>query len=169
MREFGSLGEMAVHLAGGVVAVRVELERVLEKALVRIEQTAREELGVYQPETGPFPAWAELTEETQASREAAGFTPNDPLLRSGDLRDSLGHTIDRVELDGQVGVTSEVGPYMEFGTSRVPPRPFLGPAGYRNVELVAKLAGAAVMAGLIGRDQVHAALGYDIDVLDERG
>ena len=163
---FGSLGAFAVHLAARHIEIRRELERGLDHALERIEETARSEFGTYQPAAGEFAAWAPLADATQEQREALGYTPNDPLLRTGDLMNAVEREIDKAGLEGAVGVREgQLGTVMlaqEVGTSRIPPRPVLGPAAYRNVALVKRLAGAAVIAGIIGGDQIHAALGYDL-------
>ena len=166
MREFGSLAELALHIAERQVAVRERLENGLEKAVLRIEKTAKSEFGSYQPAVGPFPGWDPLAEATQDEREKLGFTPDDPLLRSGDLRESVDHIVDRAALEGVVGSTSPVLVFQEFGTGHIPARPVLGPAAYRNVPAIKRLVGEAVVSGIIGGDAIHAALGYDIDVAE---
>ncbi|WP_059284911.1 hypothetical protein [Aquitalea magnusonii] len=54
--------------------------------------------------------------------------------------------------------------YHEFGTSKMPPRPVLGPAAFRNKDFVLKLIGRAALSGLLGGEQIHPALGYDQEV-----
>jgi HK97 gp10 family phage protein len=53
---------------------------------------------------------------------------------TGLLRASLGHrvTIKGNEVVGQVGTSVEYGPYIEFGTTKREPRPFLTPALTEN-------------------------------------
>jgi hypothetical protein len=89
---------------------------------------AQQEIGTYQSAAGPFPAWAQLAPSTVRERVALGFTPDEPLLRSGELRDSY-------EVDSQgdtVGVGSSLDRalYLEAGepTRNVPPRSVLGRA-----------------------------------------
>ena len=167
MKHFDSFGAFALHLATRTTEVRHEVERGLESAAERIEATARSEFGVYQPAQGPFPAWDPLGDATQAERAMLGFTPNDPLLRAGDLQAAVTHEVDRGDLSAVVGVPDgKLGDVMvaqELGTSRIPPRPVLGPAAYRNKEAIRKLVGAAVVAGIVGADQIHASLGYDFE------
>jgi hypothetical protein len=159
-----SLGEMAAELAMRVPLIAVELHHGLEKIVERIEKTAKAEFGHYQPATGPFPQWPELADATQEERARLGFTENDPLLRTGARRDSIEHKVDGLE--GLVGSTDEKMPFSEFGTATEPARPVLGPAAFRNRSAIEKLVGAAVVSGLIGRDQIHAALGYDFETKD---
>jgi hypothetical protein len=57
-----------------------------------------------------------------------GYAPPDnPLLRTGDLRESIGSEAEG--LTGIVGSTSKIGLYQELGTANarlsIPPRPFL--------------------------------------------
>uniref|UniRef100_UPI0021759C98 HK97-gp10 family putative phage morphogenesis protein n=1 Tax=Bacillus thuringiensis TaxID=1428 RepID=UPI0021759C98 len=81
-------------------------------------------------------------------RGEKGYTPNDPLLRSGEMRDGIGHTVDGLEV--AIGSDSEKMVYHEFGTSRMPPRPVLGPAAEHHRDRIVNELGAAVIAGIIG-------------------
>lgn len=164
MKHLASLGEMALELALIVPEVALELHHGLEKVAQRIEATAKSEFGVYQAEQGAFPAWPELAEATKDDRVRQGYTENDPLLRSGELMNTVGHEVQGLE--AAIGSTDEKMVFHEFGTSRMPARPVLGPAAFRNKAAIQKLVGAAVVAGLIGTDQVHAALGYDFTTKD---
>ena len=101
---------------------------------------------------------------TQERREKLGFTPNDPLLMSGDLRDTIEHRT--AELETEIGSDSDIMVYQEFGTATIPPRPVLGPAAERNHDLILKELGGAVVAGIIGGDLVHHSLGYGKTITD---
>jgi HK97 gp10 family phage protein len=57
-------------------------------------------------------------------REAKHRSPVD----TGRLRASIRHQIDPNGLEGQVLTDVDYAPYMEFGTSRTAPQPFLNPA-----------------------------------------
>ena len=161
-----SLLEAAGAFASAEFAIRRNGKRALERVAAKVERTAKSEFGVYQPPVGEFPGWPELADSTQEEREHLGFTPNDPLLRTGELRDSIEHEVD--ELEAVVGSTSEIMPYQELGTSKIPPRPVLGPALVRNRHEVVKQLGGAVVAGIIGADvygdgpatEIHESLGY---------
>lgn len=89
MKKLQSLGELAEILearaAGAVVATRTALKEGAE--LVKTEAQAK--IGHYQGAVGDLPAWAPLSPATQADRIAKGYTPDDPLLRTGALRDAI--------------------------------------------------------------------------------
>lgn len=82
-----------------------------------------------------------LAESTQAERERLGYPANEPLVRTGELRDSL-----KVEAEGPIAVVGselEMMAWHEFGTSRTPSRPVLGIA---TTEASAE-NGAVILAG----------------------
>lgn len=154
-----SLLEFALHLASREVAIHTAANAALERVAKRIEATAKSEFGVYQAAVGPFDAWPELAESTQEERVRLGFTENDPLLRSGGLRNSISHRV--ADLEAEIGSDEDVMVYQEFGTEHIPPRPVLGPAAERNHDAILTELGGAVVAGIIGGDLIHPSLGYD--------
>lgn len=162
--EFKSLGEMAMHLATRAPEIALELHHCLEKVAQRIEASAKAEIGHYQPAKGPFPEWPELAQATKDDRVRAGFTADDPLLRTGEMRDSISHQVEGLE--AAIGSTDEKMVWHEFGTERMPARPVLGPAAFMSKHTIQMLVGAAAVSGLIGHDQIHAALGYDFETKD---
>lgn len=163
MAELLSLIGMVEKLALAEVAIHAQTGRALERVAQQMERTAKSEFGTYQPEVGPFPEWAELAESTQEERVRLGFTANDPLQRTDELRDSISHEASAQE--AVVGSTSDIMPYHEFGTDRIPPRPVLGPAAVRNHDVIVQELGGAVVNGLVGRDVIHPSLGYDADLI----
>lgn len=170
MKTFGSMADLALHLGTRVPAIAASLHVGLEKALVRIERTAKGEFGRYQPAVGGFPEWPELADRTKDDRVEQGYSENDPLLRSGARRDSISH--EAHGLEGAVGSTDPKMVFSEFGTVTEPARPVLGPAAFVNREAIQKLVGAAAMTGLIGGDaagvveEIHKALGYSFETSD---
>lgn len=166
MRDFGSLMEMSLFLATRPIEIAIELHHGLDKLGARIEKTAKDEFGRYQSATGPFGAWPELADSTKDDRVHQGFSENDPLLRTGELRDSISHKVDHGALELAVGSPDEKMVFHEFGTSKMPARPVLGPAAFRNKSAIQRLVGAAVVAGLVGSHQIHEALGYDFKTED---
>jgi hypothetical protein len=155
---------MALKMALTEASIRLNANAALERVAVKIEKTAKEEFGVYQPAVGPFEAWPQLAESTQERREKLGFTPNDPLLMSGDLRDTIEHRT--AELETEIGSDSDIMVWQEFGAEHIPPRPVLGPAAERNHDLILEELGGAVVAGIIGGDIVHHSLGYSKTIRD---
>lgn len=157
-----SLLGMVEKLALAELAIHAQAQNALERVAKRVEATAKAEFGTYQPETGPFPEWAELAESTQEERARLGFTPNDPLLRNGDLRESITHEMG--DREAIIGSTSEIMEWHEFGTEKMPPRPVLGPALFNNHDTIINDLGGAVVNGFVGREAIHPSLGYDGEV-----
>lgn len=126
------LEQFAREMSSASASIATGLEAGFRVIVKEIEETAKEEIGVYQPAYGPFDAWVPLAESTKADRVRKGYTEDDPLLRSGELRDSIESEI--VGLAAIVGTKSEIGLWQEVGTDRIPPRPFLGPAYVRKID-----------------------------------
>jgi hypothetical protein len=163
-KELGSLGAMAMELALRVPMIALELHEGLEEIAKRIEATSKAEMGVYQDAVGPFQGWAELAEATKDERVAQGYTENDPLRRSGETAETISHQTEG--LTAEIGSPDQKMAWFEFGTDKMPARPVLGPAAFHNKAIIQKLVGAAAMSGLIGRDRIHEALGYDFKTID---
>lgn len=142
-REFSSIGDFLVHLAAAEVAVQAVSHRALDKAAEVIERDAKEQIGEYQPQVGPFQAWPQLADSTKEDRVRQGFTENEPLLRTGGLRDSISREVHQHQ--AVVGSTSDVMVYQELGTSHIPPRPVLGPAAFKSKQKIIDIVGRAVV------------------------
>ena len=69
-----------------------------------------------------------VTQKVAADIERTGKL-NAPY-RTGNLKNSIGHTIDRGDgyIEAEVGPTAAYGYYVEEGTSRQAPQPYMGPA-----------------------------------------
>jgi len=65
-----------------------------------------------------------------------------PWLRSGTLRDSIGHDAD--DSEAVIGSADPVAVFQETGTERASPRPFLSPVAERDGEAAARTIGAAI-------------------------
>lgn len=139
-----SFDALARRLADDAVGLYGRLQYVLEVAASQIMETARDEFGVYQKGIDEFVAWAPLAESTKAERTRLGYTPDDPLLRSGALQASVVYEVHG--LDAVIGTPSQIGFWHEFGTSRMPPRPVFGPALARNMGFLGSVLGDAIMA-----------------------
>jgi HK97 gp10 family phage protein len=162
MREFESPALFAEHLVAMAVAVEKSAQQGLKKAAKLIESDAKRQIGHYQPEVGPFQDWAPLADSTEAEKARLGYPSDAPLLREGDLRDSIEHEV--VGLEAVVGSKSDIAEYQEFGTDKIPPRPFIGPAAFKNKDKIQKILGEALVTGLVGGEVIHQALGYDIEI-----
>ncbi|KAG0167309.1 hypothetical protein DFQ30_006189 [Apophysomyces sp. BC1015] len=161
MKEFGSLEALAHHLMSETVSGLSQVKRGLELSAELIEETAKSEIGEYQEAVAMFPAWAPLAALTEADKASKGYPPNSPLLRTGEMQDSIRY--DAGEWEATVGATDPNMVFHEFGTQTIPPRPVIGPALYRNLEQIQKLIGNAAAAGLVGGDPIKPGLGYTIE------
>lgn len=163
MKQFRSLTDFSLFAAAALPVITLgEMRRGLEKCAVLVEQTAKHEIGAYQDAVGPFSAWPQLAESTQAERERAGYSPNDPLLRSGDLRNKIEHETE--QFHAVIGSKDDKAAYQEFGTDRIPPRPFMGPAVIHNEKRIVEILGRSVARGISGGQISAPALGYDRDI-----
>jgi hypothetical protein len=123
-----------------------------------IADEAKREIGHYQEAAGPFVEWAELADSTKADRRRLGFPDDYPLLRSGELHDSIQHTASGDH--GEAGSNSDTAVWQELGTHpagqllagsgadyHIPPRSFLGGAAFRMASrVVEQLAGRVIWA-----------------------
>jgi hypothetical protein len=119
-RQFKSVGDLARHFRAVADALPAAEERLLALAGAAVQRIARDKLGRYQP------GWPELVPATIADKARHGWPVPSPELRSGAMGDSIGVTVtpDAVA----IGSSSDIALYQELGTSRMPARPFLGPA-----------------------------------------
>lgn len=139
------LDMFAREMSHASARIATELEQRFRDIVKEIEETAKEEIGVYQPAVGPFEAWAPLAASTRADRARSGYTEDDPLLRSGELRDSIESEV--MGLAAIVGTKSQIGLWQEVGTKHIPPRPFIGPAYVRNINPLMYSIGFALGRG----------------------
>jgi HK97 gp10 family phage protein len=112
------LGGLLAHFFTVEKDMKLAEEVCLEKACRMIEKEAKAAIGTYRYD------WTPLQPETVA-RKARGDTP---LLETSELRDSIEHNVDAGARDAYVGTDDPVAKYQEFGTSKIPARPFLGGA-----------------------------------------
>lgn len=162
MREFDSFAKFAEHLAVMSAAVVIAEHKALERCAILVEKTAKSEIGHYQPEVGPFQDWAPLADSTEAEKSRLGYPADAPLLREGALRDSIEHEVHGNE--AVIGSKSDIAAYQEFGTATIPPRPFIGPAAFRNKEKIRHIIGEAAIEGLTCGEVIHHSLGYDMEI-----
>jgi len=162
MKEFGSLAQFAAHLGTLEAGLVLEVRRGLTEVVKVVEKTAKAEIGDYQPDVGPFPAWAPLADSTKKDRVRKGFTEDDPGLRSGAMRASIVHEVAATE--AVVASDDQNLVWFEMGTDKQPARPVLGPAVIHNEEAIQRILGRAAVRGLLAGAVIPAGLGYDKDV-----
>ena len=143
-----SLEGFIAHLGEAIAHAEKHEHHALEHAAKIVEAEAKREIGHYQEGAGPFGAWPELADRTQNDRSKAGFSPNDPGLRSGKMRDSIGHAVGHHEF--VVGSNDDHMVYFELGTEKQPPRSVLGMAAVHKGAEVAHVIGQGVVQSLVG-------------------
>ncbi len=162
MKEFSSVLTFAEHLVAIEAGLAATFHSALKRAARVIEKDARAQIGEYQPEVGPFPEWAELADSTEYDKAQKGYPVDAPLLREGDLRNSIQHEV--VGLEAVIGSQSDIAAYQEFGTPTIPPRPFIGPAAFKNKEKIQRILGDALVIGLTEGEVIHESLGYNMKI-----
>lgn len=162
MREFHNITSFVEHLAATVIVEELAAKKALSKSLKIVEKCAKEKIGEYQEQTGPFIAWQELADSTKRDREAKGFPENEPLLRTGEMRDSIGTAIASNGMEGQVGSNSDIALWQEAGTAHIPPRSFLGGAMADKLPEIKVIIGTALVGALVGKNVTASLLGEGI-------
>jgi hypothetical protein len=145
-----------IGLLGAAASGMHEAEtKALEKAAKVVEAEAKREIGEYQAGAGPFAAWAELADYTKEDRLKRGYTENDPGLRTGEMRDGIGHAVHGSE--AVVGSNDDKLVWFELGRAGVnggepqPPRSVLGIAAVHKSKEVAHICGETVVMRIAGK------------------
>jgi phage gpG-like protein len=153
MREFTSFGAFALHLERLSLEGAEVTEHLTTHAAETVRDIAKAKIGYYQDAEGGFPAWAPLAASTEAEKRRLGAPAGAPLLRHGDLYASIEFQAEMNILEGNavVGSDSDIAVYQELGTPTIPPRPFLGPAGFESRETIALEASETIISWVSGR------------------
>jgi hypothetical protein len=144
---FNSIPAFLAHLE----RVRRELEilplAIVSKAAVMVSHEAKDYIGTY----NATPRWPELAESTKKDREKKGYPANEPLLRTGELKDSITWEAHATSHGAEacVGSDDQKAVWQELGTSRIPPRPFLTTAARAMEKPIHKLAGRLAVGTLV--------------------
>jgi hypothetical protein len=154
MPEFNSFGDLAKHLDRVARTMPKETAKTLEKIGKHVEQVAKEKIGHIQDASGEFNAWEDLAYDTQVEHfrtiergEAAPDADvNSALLLKGDLREGIGHSVEKSghEQTLTVGSESDIAYWQEMGTEKIPPRPAIGPAMFESEQMGRDLLGETV-------------------------
>jgi phage gpG-like protein len=116
--------------------------KIVEQACKIVQKKAKAAIGK------EHELWAPLAESTIADKQHHGFPTPKPLLRTGELRDSIEYTVHGNE--GCVGSNLDIAVYQELGTSRIPPRSFLVSSAIASEEKIHRMAAATTVAALSG-------------------
>lgn len=155
-KTFNSFAGFAAELAGLVVAIDAARKEALERASQVIEKEAKRVIGTYDY------GWKELAPSTQDTRASLGYDPDEPLLREGDLRSSIEHTIVS-DKEAVIGSDSDVAVYQELGTATIPARSFLAGAASAKGKECAEILGQVVIESVFG----GAVIGRAVDTFIE--
>jgi hypothetical protein len=155
--EFQSFGALGAHFARLALVGEAVTHHITEQAAQIVEKDAKARIGSYQDAAGPFGAWANLAPSTVDDRIRKGFTPDDPLLRTGGLRDSYGHKTQGAM--AVVGSPSLIALYMEQGNSKMPARAVVGPAAYASADAIGRVAATTLIAWVSGAGWVKPRIG----------
>ena len=142
VKRFDSYSEYAKHLQQ---IRRRQLPLTIRGMLLCWAETAAKDLqgaiiGRIMPlgKTGTFIAWAPLKNITIAIKTAKhlgkGGDPRTMLYATGALHGSIKYRIDASANTAIVGTNDKKAEWLEYGTIRMPPRPFIGPAGLRAAD-----------------------------------
>ena len=94
------------------------------------------------------PKWEELTAETEFDKIRKGYPVDAPLLRNGQMRNSIETTV--IGNEAVVGSNDQKMVWHELGTRTIPPRAVLGPAAIRAGKDIQARFGRTVAAWLAG-------------------
>ena len=152
MTVFASPGAFAIFLQQALTHASVAAHEGVIKGGEIIRDEAKAEIGHYQGEAAPFKAWDALAERTKKDRVRKGFSEDEPLLRTGGLRDSIEVVAEGAE--ASVGSALKVALYQEMGTEKdgsphIPPRSFLGGAAVRKQDEAINAMAAPTVALLV--------------------
>lgn len=90
--------------------------------------------------------WPDLAESTLAEKERSGYEVPAPLLRKGELRESI--KVRHEGLQAVIGTDDPSAAIHEHGNEHVPPRPFLHPALFAKSKEVRVILQKAVQNGI---------------------
>lgn len=122
----------------------------LERAAQCVEAEAKSLIGSTEVAgAGPFAEWKPLAEATVADRLRQGYSADEMLLRTGELRDSISHVVRGNE--ASIGSNNPIAVYQEIGTDKIPARSFLGISLIHRSRDVVRLLHEATAYALVGR------------------
>jgi hypothetical protein len=140
-----SFADFAKHLQTSIKECHPRLEVGLAKVGELTQTMAVEYIG------HEMPQWPALADRTIAEKTRLGYvghlSPTDPLLRTGEMRDSIHVVVER--LTQTVGSDSAVARAQELGTATIPPRPFIAPAALASLPYAHDVFGKIAVSLLV--------------------
>lgn len=141
-----SVEEFIQILADKQGRVETEIGKALAKSCALVQRTAMESM-----RDTPTDSTKRYFTHNKTIAHHPSLPNNPPAVDTGTLRRSITYTVNEKELYGEVGNTvsdSPYGAYLEFGTSKMKPRPWLKPAIEKNKEKIAEYLTFAVRDGI---------------------
>jgi hypothetical protein len=113
--------QLAERLERAAIRARNELDIPTKALMIVVAAQAKEAIGTFKYD------WPELAASTQADRVSKGYPADEPLLRTGEMANSIQHKSEIVfgGAEGVVYSTDPVAVFQEMGTKNIPPRSFL--------------------------------------------
>jgi phage gpG-like protein len=111
---------------------------IVARACEMVCEEAKRVIGTYDY------GWTPLAPSTLAHKMM-----NTPLLESGAMRASIEWNSEGNQ--GYVGSNSDIAVFQEFGTVKIPPRPFMAGAAVAMGDKIHRMAARAVMAVMLGQ------------------
>lgn len=161
MKEFQSCAEFARFLQFAAAETPEAQTHGMAAASEIMQKEAKAEIGTYAQAAGPFPSSQPLSEATLYGfvHPTAGWIPGklesypeDPLLRTGGMRDSIEAAHDHNS--AVVGSNDEVALWQELGTASalypIPPRSFLGRSLFVTQEACVSAIMRRILTPLVG-------------------
>ena len=106
---------------------------IIEQACKIVQKKAKSAIGQ------EHELWPDLAASTIADKARQGYLTPKPLLRSGEMRDSIEYTVHGME--GSVGSNDPVAVFQELGTSRIPARSFLASSAIASEDKISQNGG----------------------------
>lgn len=142
MRSFGTIDAFLQHLATLPAAVAAAERHGMEAAGASLVTGAQGMIGE------EIAQWAALAASTVEEKSRLGYTgrvsATDPLYRTGELRLSIKFSVAPGTLT--LGTNDPIAAFQEFGTARIPPRPFIGATMFRDGRAAADLVAGYMVA-----------------------
>lgn len=142
-RSFDSFAAFASHLEHLARTAPQAEHKAMDEASTDVLTAAKAMPGHYQE------GWPQLAGPTQEQRVRLGFSANDPLLRTGGLRDSYQRRVVD-HRHASIGSNDKRAPWFEYGTSKMPPRPVLLRAAIEREKHVHDIIGRRIIRHLSG-------------------
>lgn len=138
MKIFSSPAAFAAFLPVLALEVEHEKHKLLEKAAVVVEEEAKRVIGTYDY------GWKPLAPSTLARKSA-----DTPLLETGEMRESIEHTVK--DHEAIIGSNNDKALWQELGTSHIPPRSFLGGALQHKSDEIVEMIGQNIVKVIEGK------------------